>query len=142
MRAIKIFLLYSVILFASAVFLIGVVIGLFTILAGAFSEGLKLMAIMLIPSGLLFALMNFTLKVGRCPKCKKPFAFKFKENNLISSSDISIRVENERKNARGDVIGTEEQYIDGTRKAIERVSQCRFCGEIRKMDLTHDVKNV
>lgn len=66
-------------------------------------------------------------KLGRCKSCKKLFALKKIQTNLINVADISIKKELKRRNSNGEVIGTSEQYIPGTKKTYETIHQCKHC---------------
>lgn len=66
-------------------------------------------------------------KLGRCISCKKLFAMRKIETNLIEVADISIKKELKQRNLSGEVMGTSEQYIPGTRKTYETIHECKYC---------------
>ena len=78
----------------------------------------------------------------RCSTCKKWFALRWDRNELIKSEDISILAELKTKNKMGEVIGTQEQYVPGTRKTYNKIYRCRKCGAVSYKTYSEDTKNV
>lgn len=79
---------------------------------------------------LAFLIIYFSLgAMYKCPTCKKRFVLKRIEENLVSSERISILQEVKTRNRNGNVVGTQEQYIPGTRRIYEIHYVCKNCGE-------------
>lgn len=64
----------------------------------------------------------------RCKGCKKNWVMKLIKTDLISKEDISILAELKKRNSSGEVVGTSEQYIPGTRSKYRSIYECRRCG--------------
>ncbi|MGI6153783.1 MAG: hypothetical protein ACOYJB_08130 [Christensenellaceae bacterium] len=64
----------------------------------------------------------------RCKKCKKWFAIVKSTTNHIGSNDIMVKKQLQTKNIYGDVTGSQEQYIPGTRGYYETIYKCKHCG--------------
>ena len=79
---------------------------------------------------LSFLIIYFSLgAMYKCPTCKKRFALKRIGKELASSERISILQEVKTRNRNGNVVGTQEQYIPGTRRIYEIHYVCKNCGE-------------
>ena len=79
---------------------------------------------------LAFLIIYFSLgAMYKCPTCKKRFVLKRIEENLVSSERISILQEVKTRNRNGNVVGTQEQYIPGTRRIYAIHYVCKNCGE-------------
>ena len=79
---------------------------------------------------LAFLIIYFSLgAMYKCPTCKKRFALKRIEKELDRSERISILQEVKTRNRNGNVVGTQEQYIPGTRRTYEIHYVCKNCGE-------------
>lgn len=79
---------------------------------------------------LAFLIIYFSLgAMYKCPTCKKRFALKRIGKELASSERISILQEVKTRNRNGNVVGTQEQYIPGTRRIYEIHYVCKNCGE-------------
>lgn len=89
---------------------------------------------------IIVLIINFGYK-RRCPSCYKWFSMKWSGDKLVKCEDIQIKTEVKTKNSRGEVIGTQEQYIPGTRKFYQKNYICRKCGETSYDTYSKDVKN-
>ena len=69
--------------------------------------------------------------LGRCYSCNKLFAMKKVRTTTLESTSISIKTELKQKNLNGEVVGTIEQFVPGTREVYEITYQCKFCNEKR-----------
>ena len=56
--------------------------------------------------------------------------------------DISVLTEVKKRNKDGEVIGTTEQYIPGTRTFYRETYKCKGCGEISYGTYSKDRKNL
>jgi hypothetical protein len=88
-------------------------------------------------------LIDITLdKFGRCISCNKLFAIKKVKTNLINVADISIKKELKQRNSNGEVIGTSEQYIPGTKKTYEIIHQCKYCKQRQVSRYSQKFENI
>lgn len=81
---------------------------------------------------LLFVVAIEILKKGYeriCPSCKKWFALKEVGTEIVGKEDIHVKVEGNTYNRNREIIGTQEQYVPGTRKIYHRNYKCTKCGE-------------
>lgn len=77
----------------------------------------------------------------RCPDCKKWYCLKMDGEKLIKCEDIQILAEVKIKDKWGHVIGTQEQYVPGTRKTYHKNYTCRKCGAVSFRTYLKDEKN-
>lgn len=63
-----------------------------------------------------------------CPKCGKKFSMKEISRKTISSYATTMNVEQQIKNARGEVTGTYTQTVPATHYTYDCVDECKFCG--------------
>jgi len=90
-----------------------------------------------------FCLIRFANKrLKRCENCKKLFALNQTNRMIVKTEEISILVELEDRGARGDVTGTHQQYIPGTRTTYQDTYQCKFCGCSLVREKQVDTKNI
>ena len=92
----------------------------------------------LIPAIFLF---RFIWKT-RCPYCKKVFAIKKVGKKYVGSDDISVKVKTNNYNRKGEVIGTQEQYIPGKRNNYRIIYKCEKCGKEKYRMVTKDSANI
>lgn len=97
--------------------------------------------LMAVIGGALFLLYKATGKYPKCPKCKKMLAGKHQENRTTNETDISVPVEIQNKDSKGNVIGTSEQFVPGKRIAYEEVYKCKHCGEVFSFSKSKDVSH-
>lgn len=77
----------------------------------------------------------------RCVECKQWFALRVTDDTLIKREDIQILTEVKRKDNYGHVVGTQEQYVPGTRKIYHKNYICRKCGATSFRTYSKDEKN-
>lgn len=77
----------------------------------------------------------------RCTECKEWFALRVSGDNLIKCEDIQILTEVKLKDNYGHVVGTQEQYVPGTRKIYHKNYTCRKCGATSFRTYSKDEKN-
>lgn len=65
---------------------------------------------------------------SRCPKCKKNRAMKEMERNIIREGKISKLEEHKTYNKKGEVTGSREERVYGTRIWYSVKYQCKYCG--------------
>lgn len=88
-------------------------------------------------------LLKFVLDRTRwCPSCGKLFALETVSRQVVDSQQISVKKTLETKNTRGDVIGTTETYIPGTRQTVETTRYCKYCGCEVVGTSTHTYENL
>ena len=78
----------------------------------------------------------------KCSNCKKLYAMIEEKSTLVNSEQISIKVELKNKDTYGEVTGTREQYIPGTRKHYDCIYKCKFCGFEQTIREKVDRKNI
>ena len=81
-------------------------------------------------------------KLHRCKKCKKLFALQKVQTDVLDCKNISILVETKSKNLYGETIGTNEQYIPGTRITYRDTFVCKYCGYEKQSNRTIDEKSI
>ena len=74
----------------------------------------------------------------RCPKCKKFFAMKEIERNLISEEKISKMENHKTYNKKGEVTGSHDVRVYGTRKTYDVKYVCKKCGDTKIERKTRD----
>lgn len=79
---------------------------------------------------------------NKCPHCKKWFSLKKTATLKVGEKNISMPTEVKHRNAYGEVTGTSEQYIPGTRRTFCETYLCKECGEKSYRSYTRDSKNV
>lgn len=78
----------------------------------------------------------------RCDTCKRFGALEFVKTKALREESISILVDMKQKNLKGDIIGTQEQYIPGKRIEYEDMYKCKYCGAIEYYTRSVDKKSV
>lgn len=101
---------------------------------------------------LLMGIVGFAVFVGidylvygyqkKCPHCGKWHALKRAGKTYSSSQAISIRTEVNRYNNDHVKIGTQDQYIAGTRDFYHKNYKCKCCGEVCYVTYSKDYKNI
>ena len=79
---------------------------------------------------------------SKCPHCKKRFGLVKISEEITRTEDISVLTEVKNRNKNGEVIGTTEQYIPGTRTFYRETYKCKGCGEISYGTYSKDRKNL
>lgn len=79
---------------------------------------------------------------AQCDACKMFGALEYLKTEVKSTNQISIRMELEDKNWKGDVIGTHEQYIPGQRTTYIDTYRCKHCGHYESYMRSVDSPNV
>lgn len=77
----------------------------------------------------------------RCRNCKMLFMLKKTETNESSRDDISVKVKVDRKDLQGNVVGTQDQWIPGTRIWYRKYYRCKACGQIHYSTYSKDYTN-
>jgi hypothetical protein len=77
----------------------------------------------------------------RCKQCKKNWALKKIEQRLVGKDSISVLRELKNRNRDGEVIGTSEQYVPGTRYIYAYIYKCKFCGSTETRTHSEDKIN-
>ncbi|MBO5101858.1 MAG: hypothetical protein J6C39_04935 [Clostridia bacterium] len=76
----------------------------------------------------IFAIITIGVMFSsRCPKCKKFFALKYSYEKLVGKEPISKIEKLQIKDKKGQVIGTQEQRIYGTREKHKKFYICKHC---------------
>lgn len=94
--------------------------------------------------GFIIALMGPILVWGflrRCRNCKMLFMLKRTETKQSSSENISVKVEVERRDLDGNVVGTQDQWIPGTRIWYRKKFRCKACGQVHYSLFSQDYAN-
>lgn len=82
------------------------------------------------------------LHACRCTKCKGMFTLRYKWTDHIEKQNISMKAETKTYNKVGEVIGTQEQYIPGTRNTYQDCYICKKCGNETYYTYKVDRKNI
>ena len=116
--------------FLKWVIVLSPIINIFGIVSGEYSGGTAVGA-EIICCLASFAMLYFVVFNDKnCPICKKPFALKETNREVLSRENVSVRVENNIRNRDGKVTGTAEQYIPGVKTTYNVYYTCRFCGKV------------
>ena len=116
--------------FLKWVIVLSPIINIFGIISGEYSRGTAVGAEILCCLA-SFAMLYFVVfKDKNCPICKKPFALKETNREVLSRENVSVRVENNIRNRDGKGTGTAEQYIPGVKTTYNVYYTCRFCGKV------------
>lgn len=78
----------------------------------------------------------------RCRYCKMYFMLKKTETEEASRDNISVKVNVNRKDTQGNVVGTQEQWIPGTRIWYRKYFICSACGQVHYSVFFKDYKNI
>lgn len=65
----------------------------------------------------------------KCPRCRKLFALKWSGNEYVDSKQVSVLAEVNTYNRNHEKIGTQEQYVAGTRRYYHKNYTCKCCGK-------------
>ncbi len=68
-----------------------------------------------------------------CPRCGKAFSMKETSRKIISSYATTMKIQQQIKNASGEVVGTCKQTVPATRYLYDCVDECIFCGHRREV---------
>lgn len=114
-----------------------IIYGLLEAVKGAIESVMVLAVLIWINS---LALLSF-LKKNECPHCKALFTVEKEEVQRLGEESISVLVETKRRNNQGEVIGTQEQYIPGTRVRYKTFYLCEKCGSRQYENWFKDYSN-
>lgn len=78
----------------------------------------------------------------RCHSCKKFGAMVFLKEELVSEKNISVPVNLQRKNPKGEIIDIYQQYVPGVRKSFKKIYKCRYCNYTEAHTYTKDIANI
>ena len=78
----------------------------------------------------LFTIYFFTGKDSKCPYCKRPFALKETNREVVSKENVSVLVETKMRNNDQKVTGTAEQYVPGVKTTYKVYYTCKHCGKV------------
>lgn len=67
---------------------------------------------------------------AKCHACKRWGALEWALEEETGRENISVKMQLEERNSRGDLIGTSEQYIPGKRITYKDTYQCKHCGNL------------
>ncbi len=79
-------------------------------------------------------------KLRRCKSCKKWFAMKETEKNLVGKEDIQVFERLTQPHVKGAVEKMVDRFVPGERLFYEVTYRCRFCGAEEKESVFKDVK--
>lgn len=96
--------------------------------------------LVLITRLLIISFANLFLR--RCRSCKKLFAMQKVGKYVVKKETISMLAELKRRDKDGQVYGTDEQYIPGTRTTYETLYRCKYCGREETLTRYRDEKNI
>ncbi len=93
---------------------------------------------------LLLAFLVFYFGIGslsKCRKCKGKFCVKYISYEVVKKEQISIKKFLDNYDRAGNVIGTSETYIPGTRYTDKNKYRCKKCGDITYKYTKRDCEN-
>ncbi|MCM1186850.1 MAG: hypothetical protein NC251_01690 [Lachnoclostridium sp.] len=79
---------------------------------------------------------------SRCPICKRWAAVVWADTEQISETKISVPITTRTRNRDGEVIGTSEQYVPGSRYTYCDTYRCKYCGHEEKYKRQRDCANI
>lgn len=68
-------------------------------------------------------------KDNRCPSCHKPFCLKKTGEEIVNKENVSVLVNTNTRNRKGEVVGSQEQYVPGERITYRVNKVCKKCGK-------------
>jgi len=89
-----------------------------------------------------FVIWLIRRKLWFCKQCGKVFVLKKTKTVLIKNKEISKRVILKKWDANGDIVGTEEQYIPGSRLYYRTDYKCKNCGANKEVFFSKRKLNV
>lgn len=78
----------------------------------------------------------------RCPNCKKWGAMQLSNTKITKKEDVYVPIETQSRNLRGEVYGTQEQYVPGQRTTYRDFYKCKYCGNITSATRTQKRANI
>ena len=84
----------------------------------------------LIGIGIMYVIIYYWYgKYNRCPSCNKPFCLKKTGEEVVSKENVSVLVNTNTRNRKGEVVGSQEQYVPGERITYRVNKVCKKCGK-------------
>lgn len=68
----------------------------------------------------------------QCSACKKWGAMQKVQTKAVKSEAVSVLMTTERRGRDGHVVGTQDQYVPGTKTTYQDTYRCIFCGHEEK----------
>lgn len=79
---------------------------------------------------------------SQCPVCKKLGAMCYLKEEIIAEKDVNVPISLHRKNQKGEIIDTYQQYVSGVRKTFRTTYKCSYCNHIETRTYTKDIANI
>ena len=93
-------------------------------------EKIGMLIITAIFVGIMYIIIYYWYgKDNRCPSCKKPFCLKTTGEEVVSKENVSVLVNTNTRNRKGEVVGSQEQYVPGDRITYRVNKVCKKCGK-------------
>lgn len=65
----------------------------------------------------------------QCNSCKRWGALELVNTKILQEASIYVPIDTKKKNVKGEIIGTQEQYIPGKRIQYQDTYKCKNCGK-------------
>lgn len=82
--------------------------------------------------------MNTIKLLHRCPQCKRLFALKKQQKNVVKEEKVKILKSVMQLNQRGEAEKMGDCYVDGKRVTYEILYTCKRCGEKHVMRIVKE----
>lgn len=107
------------------------VLGITEVYSGSgFLERIMYLIFALIGIGIMYIIIYYWYgKDNRCPSCNKPFCLKKTGEEVVSKENVSVLVNTNTRNRKGEVVGSQEQYVPGERITYRVNKVCKKCGK-------------
>ncbi|RGH82322.1 MULTISPECIES: hypothetical protein [Lachnospiraceae] len=97
----------------------------------------------LIGIGILYIIIYYWYgKDTRCPSCHKPFCLKKTGEEIVSKENVSVLINTNTRNKKGEIVGSQEQYVPGERITYRVNKVCKKCGKTCYSTYKRDIPKV
>ena len=106
-------------------------------------EKIVMLIFVLILVGVLYLIVYYWYgKEYKCPSCHKPFCLKKTGEEIVSKENVSVLVNTNTRNRKGEVVGSQEQYVPGERITYRVNKVCKKCGKTCYSTYRRDIPKV
>lgn len=106
------------------------VLGVDTFRGASILERIMYFVFGLVGIGVMYIIIYYWFgKDNRCPSCHKPFCLKKTGEEIVNKENVSVLVNTNTRNRKGEVVGSQEQYVPGERITYRVNKVCKKCGK-------------
>ena len=130
-----------------AIFILGGICALFDIgndgMSMSILEKIMMFIFVLILIGVMYVIIYYWYgKDNKCPSCHKPFCLKTTGEEIVSKENVSELENTNTRNRKGEVVGSQEQYVPGERITYRVNKVCKKCGKTCYSTYRRDIPKV